>query len=372
MLMNAVYLLTVLLYYSILVSIMATYRRRVQRVGKSTFIVSLPNSWVREIGLEPKMSVVMEVLPDLSLRIYVPSKQSKSSATEHFISVDPTFSEDDVVREIIGGYVAGAATLMVTYKGVRREVVERAVNTAKEKLMGLEVVDEDAFNIMLQVVVDPNLSNLSSVMKRMVRLSVSMHEDIVSYLTGSADKSILEAVITRDNLVDKLYLLALRQLIAILRDPYEMSKRELRYYDAIYMTMFLKSVERVGDHAVNISRSLIQLDIVPTFLVEVYKSAIGVFKDSCESFMLVDKNMVMEVLRNVEKLKRLEEDVRSRYREELASRTGITRVLDAITRIVARSIDIAEEVIDIYALKKMDKLKLEEHEEEEAEQLKQI
>jgi len=372
MLMNAVYLLTVLLYYSILVSIMATYRRRVQRVGKSTFIVSLPNSWVREIGLEPKMSVVMEVLPDLSLRIYMPSKQSKSSATEHFISVDPTFSEDDVVREIIGGYVAGAATLMVTYKGVRREVVERAVNTAKEKLMGLEVVDEDAFNIMLQVVVDPNLSNLSSVMKRMVRLSVSMHEDIVSYLTGSADKSILEAVITRDNLVDKLYLLALRQLIAILRDPYEMSKRELRYYDAIYMTMFFKVVERVGDHAVIASRSLMQLDMPPTFVVELYKGAIDVFKSACESFILIDKNMAIGVTKNVEKLKKLEEDIRNRYREELANKVPLCRVVDIITRMLARSIDIAEEVIDVYALKKMDKLKLEEHGEEEVEQLKQI
>jgi phosphate uptake regulator len=171
-------------------------------------------------------------------------------------------------------------------------------------------------------------------MKRAIRLSVSMHEDIVSYLLGSADRSILEAVIARDNLVDKLYLLALRQLITILRDPYEMGKRGLRYYDAIYMTMFIKSVERVG-----------------------------------ESFILMDKDMAIEAVRNLEKLKSLEEDIRRRYSEELARKTAVTRILDAISRIVARSVDIAEEVIDIYALKKMDKLKVAESEEEE--QLKQ-
>uniref|UniRef100_A0A7C4FH47 Phosphate uptake regulator PhoU n=1 Tax=Ignisphaera aggregans TaxID=334771 RepID=A0A7C4FH47_9CREN len=349
---------------------MAMYRRRVQRIGKSTYIVSLPNSWAREIGLEPKMSVVMEVLPDLSLRIYVPSKQSRSSVAEHNVSVDPSLSEEDVVREVIGGYVAGASTIRIAYKGVRRDVVERAVSIAKEKLMGLELIDEDTANIVLQVVVDPNLSNLNSVMKRMIRLSVSMHEDIVSYLLGSADRSILEAVIARDNLVDKLYLLALRQLITILRDPYEMGKRGLRYYDAIYMTMFIKSVERVGDHGVNVSKSLLLLDTPPTFIVDLYKGAIDVFRSVCESFILIDKDIAIDAVRNLEKLKSLEEDIRRRHREELARKTAVTRILDAISRIVARSVDIAEEVIDIYALKKMDKLKAAESEEEE--QLKQI
>uniref|UniRef100_A0A7J2U4H8 Phosphate uptake regulator PhoU n=1 Tax=Ignisphaera aggregans TaxID=334771 RepID=A0A7J2U4H8_9CREN len=351
---------------------MAMYRRRVQRIGKSTYIVSLPNSWAREIGLEPKMSVVMEVLPDLSLRIYVPSKQSKSSIVEHFVSIDSSLSEEDIVREIIGGYVAGASTVKIVYKGVKREVVERAVNTAKEKLIGLEVIDEDTSSIVLQVVVDPNLSSLNGVMKRMIRLSVSMHEDIISYIMGSTDKAILEAVIARDNLVDKLYLLALRQLITILRDPYEMGKRGLRYYDAIYMTMFLKSVERVGDHGVNISNSLLLLDTPPTFIVDLYRGAIDAFRNVCESFILVDKDMAAEAVKNVDKLRSVEEDIRRRYREELASKTAMTRILDAISRIVARSVDIAEEVIDIYALKKMDKLKLAESGEEEAEQAKQL
>ncbi|MEM0027577.1 MAG: phosphate uptake regulator PhoU [Ignisphaera sp.] len=343
---------------------MAVYRRRVQRIGKSTYIVSLPNSWAKEIGLEPKMNVVMEVLPDLSLRIYVPYKQERGSISEHVVYVDPSYSDEDIVREIIGGYVAGASTVKLVYKGVKREFIEKAVSVAKEKLMGLEVIDEDATSATLQIVVDPNLSNLNSVMKRMTRLVISMHEDIISYLTEAADKSVLDAVIARDNLVDKLYLLALRQLIAILSDPYEMGRKGLKYYDAIYMTMFLKSVERVGDHAVNISKSLQTLETPPKFISNLYTSAIEVFKNICEAYLVPDKNMAINITKKIEELKQLEEEIRKSYGGELAKQIAVTRILDAISRVIARSIDIAEEVIDIYALKKMDKIQMRTEENE--------
>jgi phosphate uptake regulator len=315
--------------------------------------VSLPSSWVKEVGLEPKSTVVMEVLPDLSLRVYVPAKQGKSVPGEHIITVDGSFTEDDIVREIIGGYVAGATVIKVLYKGLRREVIEKSVAVAKEKLMGLELIDEDAASITLQVVVDPNLGDLDSVVKRMVRLSASMHEDIISYLTGSADKAILEAVVARDNLVDKLYLLALRQLITILRDPYEMSRRGVKYYDSIYITMFLKSVERVADHAVHIANSLLLLETPPTFILEIYRGAINLFKNMCEAFINLNKDMAIESTRSIERLRVLDEDIRKRYREEIANKTALTRILDAIARIIARSLDIAEEVIDIQALRKV-------------------
>ena len=334
---------------------MTVYRRRVQRIGKSTYVVSLPSSWAKEIGLEPKTVVVMEVLPDLSLRIYVPSKQSRGSISEYVISLGAEHREEDIVREIISGYVAGASTIKLVYKGIRRDVVERGIAVAKEKLMGLEVIDEDSTSITLQVVVDPNLGNLNSVVKRMTRIAISMHEDIISYLVGSSDKSVLEAVIARDNLVDKLYLLALRQLMATLRDPYEMGRKGLRYYDAIYMTMFIKSVERVGDHAVNISRSLQSLESPPTFITDLYKGAIDVFRAVCEAFINIDKDSAMALTKRVEELKMLEDDIRKKYRDDLAKQTALARVLDAIARIIARSVDVAEEVIDIYALKKMDK-----------------
>lgn len=330
---------------------MAVYRRKVQRIGKSTFIVSLPNSWAKEVGLEPKTNIVMEVLPDLSLRIFAPHRQSASVSTEYVIDLRGSYDVDDVVREIIGGYVAGALSIKLAFEGLGRDVVNSAVSIAKDKLMGLEVVDEDARSVTLQVVVDPNLGDLIGITKRMTRLALSMHEDLATYLEGSADHTLLDAVIARDNIVDKLYLLALRQLTLMLRDPYEMGKKGMSYYDSIYMTMFLKSVERVADHAVNIATSIKALGYPPKYFLPIYRAAINIFRTACEAFLSVDKDMAVEAIRNIKAIKGFDEEVVRAHKDEFSQKPYAIRILDAICRIIARSLDIVEEVIDVYALR---------------------
>ncbi|MEM2527796.1 MAG: phosphate uptake regulator PhoU [Ignisphaera sp.] len=327
------------------------YRRKIQRIGSSTYIVSLPTLWAKEIGLEPKMEAMLEILPDLSIRLYIPSKHVASIPKEYTIVIDISYSIHDIVREVIGGYIAGAKNIKILHKGVKREVVNEAILLSRERLMGLEVIDEDASSTTLQVVVDPNLSDLTSAMKRMIRVAISMHEDIVAYIENLSDKNVLEAIIARDNLVDKLYLLALRQLINTLTDPYEMGRRGLSYIDSIYISLFIKSIERFADHAVNISLTLLNLAKVPSYILEVYKGALDVFGKVAEAFITIDKESAVKVIREVERLRAVEEEIRKIHSEDIAKHPTITRLLDAISRILARSIDIAEEVIDLTAVK---------------------
>lgn len=330
---------------------MRIYRRKIQRIGTSTYIVSLPTLWAKEVGLEPKMEAVLEILPDLSIRLYIPAKHITSTLREYIVEVNASYTIHDIVREIIGGYIAGAKNLKLLHKGIKREIVDEAISLSRERLMGLEIIDEDASSTTLQVVVDPNLSDLVSVMKRMIRIATSMHEDIITYIRGLGDKAVLEAVIARDNLVDKLYLLALRQLITILMDPYEMGRRGLSYIDSIYISLYIKSIERFADHAVNISLTLLSLAKVPDYLLEVYMGAIEVFRRVAEAFISMDKESTVKVVREVERLKAIEEEIRKVHGEDMAKQPTITRLLDAIARILARSLDIAEEVIDIIAVK---------------------
>jgi len=93
---------------------------------------------------------------------------------------------------------------------------------------------------VLEVVVDPNLDDLINIIKRMLRIATSMHEDIISYIEGVVSKELVEDVISRNDLVDKLYLPALRQLTTTFLDPYEMHRKRLSYVDSIYVSLFIK------------------------------------------------------------------------------------------------------------------------------------
>jgi len=329
------------------------YRRRVQRIGGSTYIVSLPTSWAREVGLEPKTEVALEVLPDLSLRLFIPARHVVGVLKEYVVNIDSSFKVHEVVREVIGGYVSGAGIIKLVFKGVKRDFVDDVVSIARDKLMGLEVIDEDSTTLVLQVVVDPNLSDLVSIVKRILRVAMSMHEDIISYIEGTISKDSLENVISRDDLVDKLYLLALRQLTTTLSDPYEMHKKGLSHVDSIYLSLFIKSLERFADHAVSIAQVLLTIPTPPTNILELYRKAVDTFRKSAEAFITNNKDSAVASIRDVEEVRKLEELVRKEISGYLIKYPLTTRVLDAISRILSRAMDIAEEVIDISIFKNL-------------------
>ncbi len=332
---------------------MRIYRRKIQRIGNSTYIVSLPTSWAKEVGLEPKTEVALEILPDLSLRLFVPSKHMITASKGYNIEVAGNYRVHDIVKEIIGGYVAGADIVKIHFKDVKREVVIRAVSIARDKVMGLEIVDEGTTVMVLEVVVDPNLSDLVNIIKRILRVAISMHEDAISYIEGTISKELLENVVSRDDLVDKLYLLALRHLTTTLSDPYEMHKKGLSYLDSIYSSLFIKSLERFADHAVNIAQVLLAIPTQPKDLLELYRKSVNAFRKSAEAFIVNDKEAAISVVKEVEEIRKLEEVVWRGISDYLVKHPTITRILDAISRILSRTIDIAEEVIDITAVKNL-------------------
>lgn len=332
--------------------VMPIYRRKVQKIGKNTFIITLPSSWAKGIGLEPKSEILLEILPDMSLRIYKASAVRSRGLVADF-KVDEGYNEHDIAREIIAYYIAGASIIRIFYDGVMRSVVDRAISIARDRLIGLEVVDEDINIITLQVVVDPNLSDIESVVKRLKRIVISMHRDILQYLFGEANPSILDSVIARDNLADKLYLLALRQLTQVLRDPHEMGRRGIDYVEAMHRVMFIKSLERVADHAVNMARIVIKFSSISKELVELYKETIDLFDEMAEALIDMNKQKAVELVKHVERLRMLDEEARRSIDVDKETNYYLTRFMDIVSRILARTVDAEETIVDINAIKSL-------------------
>lgn len=334
-----------------------TYTRRVQLVGRSTYVISLPSSWVRATGITPKSEVSLEVLPDMSLRLFVPGKQVISKSTQYVVLVGSNYSVDDIVREVIGGYVAGVASIKISFKDLSPDVIERVKYVLRNKLMGFEVVDEDSYSVTFQVVVDPNIADLRMIMERASRLTYGMHLDIISYARGELKRDVLEAMGSRDDLVDKLYLLALRLLTTVLSDPRELSRRGLNYPEVPYILMFLKNVERIADHAVAIA-SIVRDYGIDGRLLNVYINAVELFREATKAFIASDKELSLKVAKNVRTVKEAEEE----YVRLLSTSQGLNvhtaRLLDVITRMIARSLDIVELTINVHAVRVSNQSKL--------------
>ncbi len=322
------------------------YRRRVQLVGGSTLTVSIPKDWARKVGIEPGSEVVLEMLPDGSLRIIPPGRveRREDMAVVHARGKDV----NTIVREVVSYYIAGYKAIKIDFGAVEEGFAEKVVSAIQNTVMGLEVLDEDRTSITMHSVIDTEFMDTWSAVKRLMRVAASMLDDILRAMENF-DRKLLENIIRRDNLVDKLYLLVLKQLTKSLLGLD--TSGAILPAEAIHIVVAVKSVERVADHATGIAKALLEIGSSPQLppeFVDLISKALDVFRNACRALADKNRELAMEVAREVDKLK-LEE---KKLREKMEISDPCLRMLmEGVRRVLAYSIDIAEVVIDITALR---------------------
>src|SRR5271157_5932855 len=84
--------------------------RRIQKTGGSTFIVSLPKSWVTTRGLGAGDVLLFTPRPDGSLTVF-PDEAPKSEGQKRTVMVSNTEDEAHLFRLLVAEYIAGAPLL---------------------------------------------------------------------------------------------------------------------------------------------------------------------------------------------------------------------------------------------------------------------
>ena len=81
--------------------------RRVQVTGGNSFVVSLPKSWVKDIGLKAKDSVLVLPQADMSLLIVPKRELAEAEKSEATIEITQEMDKDAALRLFISYYLAG-------------------------------------------------------------------------------------------------------------------------------------------------------------------------------------------------------------------------------------------------------------------------
>jgi len=89
--------------------------RKVQMVGYSTLSVSLPKDWVKEVGVKAGDVISIIRLEDGSLRLH-PGLAKDEKFPKRVVNVDKIADPGLLKRAIIGLYIIGAETIIVTGK----------------------------------------------------------------------------------------------------------------------------------------------------------------------------------------------------------------------------------------------------------------
>ena len=238
-------------------------KRKLQLTGGSTFTISLPIKWAKEVGVIQGDELSLIQRGDNSL-IITPLRDKKEQIKSAELVLSEKESFESNFRYLITHYLVGYDVVKrLSPDGFFAEERKRIKEGVRKMLIGMEVIGESAREIVLKSFLKYEDFTLRDAIRSMSKIISSMQEDAIFSLDKS-DSNLAEDVVERYNEIDRFYLLIVRQLKAAMSDP-ELAKKigVGRQRDSLGYRIIVKSRERIGDHVENIAKNSMRVMTLP-------------------------------------------------------------------------------------------------------------
>ncbi|MCW3136109.1 MAG: AbrB/MazE/SpoVT family DNA-binding domain-containing protein [Canidatus Methanoxibalbensis ujae] len=334
-------------------------KRRIQLTGGSTYIISLPIKWVKELGIK-KGDEMLLLRYGRNTLLLMPERGGVEGGDERIMRrVEFKLSDregfEENLRYLIALYLVGYDEIkLLAEHGFNAEERKRIKEEVRKRLIGMEVVGESSTEIQLQSFLKYEDFTLCDAIKRMRDIVLAMLEDALSAIENH-DINLAKDVMERDNEIDRFYLLIVRQLKAIMSD-YELSQKigigSPR--NSLGYRIIVKSIERIGDHIENIAFQSIINEIIPEERISMIRD-IGdhvkkVFADVMESLSEMDMKRSNSVIKETDEIvKHVEEAYESVLTDkgDMTVKIHVLSILESLARISKYCADIAEVTINM-------------------------
>ncbi len=222
--------------------------RKVQMVGYSTFSVSLPKEWVKEVGLKPGDVVSVIRLDDGSLKIQ-PGIGREEKPARRVVNVDKCDAPNMLMRIIVALYVTGADSIVITSKtGLTAKQIEE-VKRAVSSLNGFGIVEQTSNYIAVQSFVDPTKFPIDGLLRRLHTITSYMLESSYKAITKK-NRDVVNEVLMAEEELDKIYWMTVRQLLYASKRMDVAKKIGLENVMNIAGNRLVsKLIEKIGDYA---------------------------------------------------------------------------------------------------------------------------
>ena len=299
---------------------MTTFTRRLQKIG-SSILVSLPKEWIDANNLNKSNQVEIETNQNnLSIRTQLSKRPSKEVEISY-----PLSEGEGIVPTITGAYLLGFDIIKIVGKSSISINDRESVRGSMRKLVGLEIIDEDATNISIQFLLDETSINPQNILKRMSSIALGMFNDVVLSIKNG-DKTNLETIVNRDAEINRQYFLLVRLIRSTIMDTRLAGIFNLENIDILDYRIAANTLEIAGDTVVELSKSLIKSNISKVELKKLYDFAKDIDEIQIKSIdSFISNNRMLAI--NAIKLQRSNSTKISKIRSSLESEKQISLAL---------------------------------------------
>ena len=298
---------------------MTTFTRRLQKIG-SSILVSLPKEWIDANNLDKTNQVEIETNKNnLSIRTQLSKRPSKDIEITY-----PLPKGESIVPTITGAYLLGFDMIKIVSKSPISITDRESVRGSTRRLVGMEIIDEDATNISVQFLLDETSINPQNILKRMSSIALGMFSDVVSSLE-SGDKTNLETIVNRDAEINRQYFLLVRLIRSTIMDARLANIFNLENIDILDYRIAANTLEIAGDTIVELSQSLIKSNLSKVELKKLHDFAKDMEEiqiKSIDSFISNNRTLAIDAIRlqrnNATKISKIRSSLESKKQISLA------------------------------------------------------
>ena len=331
--------------------------RKVQVTGGSTFIISLPKTWVEQMGLGKNSIIKISQKDNLTLCLTPQGADTIDSQKKVIITPEPEDTPERIVRRVVSAYLMGYNIIQLRSKEMRLDSAQKfhVKDFTRKKLVGTEILSDLPTDLTLQVLLSYAELSVKDALRRMGIIAASMHRDSIIAL-GMEDTHLAREVVAMDDEVDRFNLYIIRLLKVASIDGHILKESGIRSpRECLGYRLITKSVERMADHAVNIAQNRLALTLsiveeellaemtkLSEYALEIFENAMGsVFNedyeeaDSVLDLAMKTREMEAEILPKI---------VKTAAPEEVPS---LRLIVESISRTAEYGADIAETVLNM-------------------------
>jgi phosphate uptake regulator len=263
--------------------------RKLQKIG-NTYYLALPTKWVEENRLEKGEEILLTIRHDGNILIYSNRLSEEKTVNIKF--------DKYIDKRILSYYLLGYHTINVISDQKFAEEERKKILSITKNLIGMEIVEETMNSITLHNLINDASINPVKLILRLNAITSTMYVEIIKgFYEG--DESLIKQVIDRDNEVDRLYFLMVRQIRSLLQNETILNKLNLTYTDCLDLRIAGLILEKIGDECVKIAEYLLNNKI------EKEKGILQTLKKITEEIQEIQEKAIIRFLnkKSVEEIK---------------------------------------------------------------------
>ncbi|MEK6866805.1 MAG: phosphate uptake regulator PhoU, partial [Thermoproteota archaeon] len=272
---------------------MTKFIRRLQRIG-SSILVSLPKEWVIANNLDKGNQVELETGQD-TISI---SANKEMRPTKELVISYPLPKDENIVADITGAYLLGYDIIQITSKSIIPGEDREKIRNSMRRLVGMEIIEEDASNINMQFLLDATTLNPEKILKRMSSIALGMYDDVSNGLILD-DKSNLQTLSKRDVEVNRQYFLLVRLIRSTLVDKRLANVFNLENIDILDYRVAANLLENAGDTIVELANFIYDSSLSNEHLKKIFDIVQNfniLAEKSIDAFTKPDRRLAIEAI----------------------------------------------------------------------------